>query len=128
TAAGEPKPVQTGPTPEQTETGRKALEQTKERYAIEHAISVEEEKQKEFARIAREINQSNKDPVSAAGEIRIKQLEIEAKLREEQRVRREKLANEEITQAKYLTEIRAAGEKAVTEARARNITGYRELQ
>jgi hypothetical protein len=129
TAAEEPPgPVVTGPTPDQTEAGRKALEQDKERYAIEHAISVEAEKQAEFAKIEREINQSNKDPVTAAQQIRIKQREVELKLQEEQRVRQDKLAKEEIDQAKNITEVRAAGEKAVAEARARGITGYRELQ
>ena len=128
TAAGEPKPVQTGPTPAQRDEGEKALQQDKERYEIAQAISVEEEKQKEFARIEREIRQSNKDPVSAAGEIRIKQLEIENKLREEQRVREARLADEAVTQAKHITEIRAAGEKAVAEARAQGIAGYRELE
>jgi hypothetical protein len=128
TAAEEPKPVSTGPTPEQTEEGRKALEQDKERFAIEHAISVEAEKQAEFARIAREINQSNKDPATAAQQIRIKQQEVELKLQEEQRVRQDKLAKEAIDQAKNITEVRAAGEKAVAEARARGVVGYRELQ
>lgn len=121
-------PVSTGPTPDQADAGREALKQEKERYAIAHAISVEDEKQKEFARIEREVRQSNKDPVSAAGEIRIKQREVELKLQEEQQARQRKLEQEDIDRAKYLTEIRAAGEKAVAEARARGIEGYRELQ
>jgi len=128
TAAEEPVPVSIGPTPTQRIEGEKALEQDKERYAIEHAISVEAEKQAEFAKIEREIRQSNKDPVSAATQIRIKQREVELKLQEEQQARQRKLEQEDIDRAKYLTEIRAAGEKAVAEARARGIEGYRELQ
>lgn len=121
-------PVQTGPTPAQRDEGEKALQQDKERYAIEHAISVEAEKQAEYAKIEREIRQSNKDPVSAAQQIRIKQREIELKLDEEQQARQRKLEKEAIDQAKNITEVRAAGEKAVAEARARGIVGYRELQ
>ena len=130
TSADEKKttPVVTGPTPEQITEGQKGLEQDKERYAIEHAISVERERQAEYDRISREINQSNKDPVTAAQQIQIRMREVDLKLQEEQRVRQEKLDKEAIDQARHLNEIRAAGEKAVAEARARGTTGYRELQ
>ena len=126
--AGRTAPVQTGPTPAQTREGQKQTGEAEKQLAIDRAASIEAERQARYAKVTAEISLRDIDDKSKGRLIAIEKQKIDDDLfraRADLEAKREK---EKIDNARHYYEITAAGDKAVAEAQARGITGWRELE
>jgi hypothetical protein len=116
-------PVTTGPTAKQKEDAEKALRDEKERLAIIQAATDAEEMRTKTIQFQREASDRGGTQDQQNQYVITKQTELQL----EQTVRRLNLERERgkeaIDDARHLTEIRAAGDKAVAELQAAGVTG-----
>jgi hypothetical protein len=116
-------PVTTGPTAKQKEDAAKALRDEKERLAVIQAQNDAEEMRLKTIQFQREASDRGGTEEQQKQYVITKQTELQL----EQTVRRLNLERERgkeaIDDARHLTEIRAAGDKAVAELQAAGVTG-----
>jgi hypothetical protein len=130
TAADESRlaPLTTGPTPAQIKIGKDLVIAEEERLAISRATSIEAEKQAELAKIKRDAEKETQDPDAQKRLVDLRYTEVRVKLDREQRDIEDKRAKERIDDARHYNEIRAAGDKAVADAQAKQTLSWREIE
>jgi hypothetical protein len=116
-------PATSGPTEKQKEDAAKALRDEKERLAVIQAQNDAEEMRLKTIQFQREASDRGGTEEQQKEYVKTKQTELQL----EQTVRRLNLererAKEAVDDARHLTEIRAAGDKAVADLQAAGVTG-----